>query len=140
MLDRLMRLPSRRARFEAEYRDRSLDLVLQAANCSSGLAQDGVRRGRRISAQRISFVRVRPGQVLFRRVNAATDLYSSGSATCASAFSATAMKCASSAAGRARSSARSGLLALSARDASKSRRNNRCARSQPRSNSAGETR
>ena len=30
VLDRLMRLPAQRARFEKEYRRRSLDLVLQA--------------------------------------------------------------------------------------------------------------
>jgi Fe-S-cluster-containing hydrogenase component 2 len=75
VLDRLMRLPSQRQRFEAEYRQRSLDLVLQGSDLFKGLAQDEYRKVVDYLRQRISFVRVSPGQVLFRQGDPVSDLY-----------------------------------------------------------------
>jgi CRP-like cAMP-binding protein len=75
VLDRLMRLPTRRARFEASYRDRSLDLVLQGSELFRGFGQDEYKRIVDYLRARLSFVRVSPGQVLFRQGETANDLY-----------------------------------------------------------------
>ena len=75
VLDRLMRLPSRRARFEAGYRDRSLDLVLQGSELFKGIGQEQYKRIVDYLRGRLSFVRVSPGQVLFRQGEPANDLY-----------------------------------------------------------------
>ncbi len=75
VLDRLMRLPTRRAKFEASYRDRSLDLVLQGSELFQGFGQDQYKQIVDYLRGRLSFVRVRPGQVLFRQGEAANDLY-----------------------------------------------------------------
>jgi Fe-S-cluster-containing hydrogenase component 2 len=75
VLDRLMRLPSRRAKFEAGYRERSLDLVLQTSDLFKNIGKDEYRAIVDYLRQRLSFVRVSPGQVLFRQGDRATDLY-----------------------------------------------------------------
>ncbi len=75
VLDRLMRLPSRRARFEASYRDRSLDLVLQSSELFRGLEHEHYKKMVDFLRERLSFVRVRPGQVLFRQGEMANELY-----------------------------------------------------------------
>jgi Fe-S-cluster-containing hydrogenase component 2 len=75
VLDRLMRLPSRRARFEAEYRTRSLSLVLRAAPLFNDLEQDQYNAIVDYLSDRISFLRVSPGQVLFRQGESANDLF-----------------------------------------------------------------
>lgn len=75
VLDRLMRLPTRRARFEASYRDRSLDLVLQGSQLFQGFDQAQYKQIVDYLRARLSFVRVRPGQVLFRQGEPANDLY-----------------------------------------------------------------
>ena len=75
VLDRLMRLPSRRARFEASYRDRSLDLVLQSSELFRGLEHEQYKKMVDFLRERLSFVRVRPGQVLFRQGEMANELY-----------------------------------------------------------------
>src|SRR5438477_3625902 len=44
VLDRLMRLPSQRKRFETEYRERSLDLALQNTDLFRGIEADEYRQ------------------------------------------------------------------------------------------------
>src|SRR4051812_22136407 len=75
VLDRLMRLPSRRAKFESEYRDRSLNLVLQGIELFRDLGQEQYEQIADYLRKRISFIRVRPGQILFRQGESATDVY-----------------------------------------------------------------
>jgi Fe-S-cluster-containing hydrogenase component 2 len=75
VLDRLMRLPSRRAAFEAAYRDRSLDLVLQGVDLFKDFPQSEYDQIVEFVRDRLSFVRVSPGQVLFEQGNEANDLY-----------------------------------------------------------------
>jgi CRP-like cAMP-binding protein/Fe-S-cluster-containing hydrogenase component 2 len=75
VLDRLMRLPSQRARFEGEYRQRSLDLVLQGSDLFRGIAQEDYRKIVNYLRQRVSFVRVSPGQTVFRQGDAVNNLY-----------------------------------------------------------------
>jgi Fe-S-cluster-containing hydrogenase component 2 len=75
VLDRLMRLPSQRQRFETEYRQRSLDLTLQNANLFKGIEPEEYRSVVDYLRQRLSFVRVQPGQTLFQYGDVATHLY-----------------------------------------------------------------
>ena len=75
VLDRLMRLPSQRERFEAEYRKSSIDLALQSTDLFRGLEPDEYRRIVDWLRNRLSFVRVQPGQTLFREGEVATHLY-----------------------------------------------------------------
>ena len=75
VLDRLMRVPSQRQRFEKEYRNRALDLVLQSSDLFKGIPQDQFRQIADYLRQRLSFVRVRPGQTLFRQGDRVNDLY-----------------------------------------------------------------
>ena len=75
VLDRLMRLPSRRAKFESSYRTRSLDLVLQSSELFRGVGQEQYKQVVDFLRSRLSFVRVSPGQVLFRQGEPANDLY-----------------------------------------------------------------
>jgi CRP-like cAMP-binding protein len=70
-----MRLPSRRRKFETTYRDRSLDLVLQGSELFQGFAQEQYQQIVDFLRARLSFVRVSPGQVLFRQDEPANDLY-----------------------------------------------------------------
>ena len=75
VLDRLMRLPSQRKRFEAEYRERSLDLALQNTNLFKGIEQDEYRRIVDFLRDRLSFVTVQAGQSLFDYGQTASHLY-----------------------------------------------------------------
>jgi Fe-S-cluster-containing hydrogenase component 2/CRP-like cAMP-binding protein len=75
VLDRLMRLPSRRAKFEGGYRERSLDLVLQSSDLFKNLGQAEYREIVDFIRRRLSFVRVSPGQVLFNQGDVADALY-----------------------------------------------------------------
>lgn len=75
VLDRLMRLPSRRRKFESAYRDRSLDLVLQSSELFKGFEQEQYKQIVDYLRARLAFVRVSPGQVLFRQGEPANDLY-----------------------------------------------------------------
>ena len=75
VLDRLLRLPSQRRRFEREYRNRALDLVLQANDLFKGIPLEQFRQMADYLRQRLSFVRVRPGQTLFRQGDRVDDLY-----------------------------------------------------------------
>jgi Fe-S-cluster-containing hydrogenase component 2 len=75
VLDRLMRLPSRRAKFEAGYRERSLDVVLQSIDLFRNIPHTEYRQLVDFVRERLSFVRVSPGQVLFNQGDRARDLY-----------------------------------------------------------------
>ncbi|MGZ4983488.1 MAG: cyclic nucleotide-binding domain-containing protein, partial [Chthoniobacterales bacterium] len=75
VLDRLMRLPTRRAKFETEYRDRSLNLVLQGTDMFRDLAYDQYNEIVDYLRNRITFLRVTPGQVLFRQGELANEIY-----------------------------------------------------------------
>ena len=75
VLDRLMRNPSQRQRFETDYRRKSLDLVLQGAELFENIAQDEYRKIVDFLRPRLTFVRVNPGQTLFRQGDRANALY-----------------------------------------------------------------
>ena len=75
VLDRLMRLPSQRERFESEYRESSLDLALQNTELFSGIEQGEYGRIVDYLRRRVSFVRVQAGQTLFEEGEIATRLY-----------------------------------------------------------------
>ncbi len=75
VLDRLMRLPSRRAKFEAEYRNRSLNLVLQGIDLFRDLAYEEYNEIVEYLRKRITFLRVTPGQVLFRQGELSNEVY-----------------------------------------------------------------
>ncbi len=75
VLDRLMRLPSQRARFEIEYRQRSLDLVLQGSDLFKGIEQEEYRKIVNYLRQRVSFVRVSPGQTIFEQGDEVNSLF-----------------------------------------------------------------
>ena len=75
VLDRMMRLPSRRQKFESTYRDRSLDLVLHSSELFRDIPEDKFTEIVDHLRKEISFVRVGPGQVLFRQGELANDLF-----------------------------------------------------------------
>ena len=75
VLDRLMRLPSQRRRFENEYRKSSLDLALQNNELFSGIEPGEYSRIVDYLRERLAFVRVQPGQTLFEQGEIATRLY-----------------------------------------------------------------
>jgi len=75
VLDRLMRLPSQRHRFETEYRESSLDLALQNTDLFSGIEPKEYGRIVDYLRHRVSFVRVQAGQTLFEEGDIATRLY-----------------------------------------------------------------
>lgn len=75
VLDRLMRLPSQHQRFEAGYRERSLDLALQNTDLFRGIEREEYGQIVDYLRQRLSFVRVQPGQTLFEAGEIATHLY-----------------------------------------------------------------
>ena len=75
VLDRLMRLPSQRRRFETEYRESSIDLALQNTDLFRGYEPGEYRQIVDYLRDRLSFVSVQPGQTLFREGDVATHLY-----------------------------------------------------------------
>lgn len=75
VVDRLMRLPSQRRRFETQYRERSLDLTLQYTDLFKNIEQEEYRRIIDYLRRRLAFVRVQPGQTLFEHGEVATHLY-----------------------------------------------------------------
>jgi Fe-S-cluster-containing hydrogenase component 2 len=75
VLDRLMRLPSQRDRFESDYRERALDLVLQGADHFRGIAENEFKKIVDFLRPCLSFVRVSPGQTLFRQGDRANAMY-----------------------------------------------------------------
>jgi Fe-S-cluster-containing hydrogenase component 2 len=75
VLDRLMRLPSQRDRFETAYRDRSLSHILQEADLFRGIGAEAYQNIVGYLRERLKFVRVKPGQVLFAQGDRVEDLY-----------------------------------------------------------------
>ncbi len=75
VLDRLMRIPNQRHRFENRYRQSSLDLALQNTDLFSGIDREEYTQVVDFLRQRLNFVRVQPGQTLFRQGDAADYLY-----------------------------------------------------------------
>jgi CRP-like cAMP-binding protein/Fe-S-cluster-containing hydrogenase component 2 len=75
VLDRLMRLPSLKGRFEAKYRERILDLALRHAELFDGIDDVEFKRIVDYLRPRITFVRVNPGQILFRQGDQSNAMY-----------------------------------------------------------------
>lgn len=75
VLDRLMRLPSLRSRFESEYRHRALDLVLEKTDLFRAIAEPEYQKIVNFLRERLSFVRLRPGQTLFEYGDRANFMY-----------------------------------------------------------------
>jgi CRP-like cAMP-binding protein/Fe-S-cluster-containing hydrogenase component 2 len=75
VLDRLMRLPSHRQRFETDYRKRALEIALQRADLFENLAEEEYRQIVSYLRPRLAFLRVSPGQTIFRQGDRANDLY-----------------------------------------------------------------
>ena len=75
VLDRLMRLPSQRARFEKKYRERTLELALQGTDLFKEIDSTEYRGIVNYLRDRLTYVRVKPGQTLFQQGDAATDLF-----------------------------------------------------------------
>jgi len=75
VLDRLMRLPSQRERFEKTYRDRSLNLVLQASGIFHDIPKEESAKIVDYMRHRITFLRINPGQVLFNQGDPSDCLY-----------------------------------------------------------------
>ena len=75
VLDRLMRLPSQRERIEAEYKDRALSLVLRSAALFKDLPERDHHEILDYLRERLSFVRVNPGQAIIRQGERATSFY-----------------------------------------------------------------
>jgi Fe-S-cluster-containing hydrogenase component 2/CRP-like cAMP-binding protein len=75
VLDRLMRLPTQRERFEIDYRTRALDLVLQGAALFEGIAEDEFKKIVNYLRPLLNFVRVSPGQTLFQQGDRADFMY-----------------------------------------------------------------
>jgi Fe-S-cluster-containing hydrogenase component 2 len=75
VLDRLMRLPTRRKLFEEAYRGKVLDLALRDSELFQNLDDKTYKEIVDYIRTRISFVRVRPGQVLFEQGAEADALY-----------------------------------------------------------------
>lgn len=75
VLDRLMRLPSLRERFEAEFRQRALNLVLQGTDLFRSITGQEYNDIVAFLGDKLNFIRVRPGQVLFEQGDRVDDLY-----------------------------------------------------------------
>ena len=76
VLDRIMRSPTQRAVFERLYRDRALATALHKSELFRGLqGDDEYPRSLDFLGSQISFVRVNPGQVIFRQGDMADNLY-----------------------------------------------------------------
>ena len=75
VLDRLMRLPSQRARFEKKYRERTLELALQGTDLFKEIDPTEYRGIVNYLRDRLTYVRVKPGQTLFQQGDVATDLF-----------------------------------------------------------------
>jgi Fe-S-cluster-containing hydrogenase component 2 len=75
VLDRLMRLPSQRERIERAYRERALDLVLRSTALFKNLPPSEFDQVINFLRERISFLRIVPGQSISRQGHPATDFY-----------------------------------------------------------------
>ena len=75
VLDRIMRSPNQRARFEKMYRDRALDVVLRNGELFEGLPADEYKKVVNFLRPNLKFVRVNPGQLMFRQGDWADAMY-----------------------------------------------------------------
>ena len=75
VLDRLMRSPAQRERFDAIYRASSLDVVLRESQLFQKLPADEFQRCADFLRPRLSFVRVSPGQTIFEQGDWADHFY-----------------------------------------------------------------
>lgn len=75
VLDRLMRSPAHRARFQALYRDRALDMILRRSDLFADVPPDEYRRCLDLLKPGLSFLNVAPGQVIFAEGDPADHLY-----------------------------------------------------------------
>jgi Fe-S-cluster-containing dehydrogenase component/CRP-like cAMP-binding protein len=75
VLDRLMRLPSHQERLQKDYRERALQQVLPRAEIFKHIEDRVFSEIVEFLRPRISFVRVSPGQTLFRQGDIAEDLF-----------------------------------------------------------------
>jgi len=75
VVDRLMRLPGLRERFDNEYRQRSLDLVLERTDLFKSIERKEYQEIVDFLRNRIGFVRVQPGQELFKQGDQATNMF-----------------------------------------------------------------
>jgi Fe-S-cluster-containing hydrogenase component 2 len=75
VLDRLMRSPMQRERFESIYRDRALNEVLRGGDLFRNLPEDEYNRCVEFLRPRLSFVRVNPAQTIFEQGDWADYLY-----------------------------------------------------------------
>ncbi len=75
VLDRLMRLPSQRGKFERLYRERSLDVVLSSVDLFKGIETAEYGRLIEFLRPRLSFLSVGAGQTVFRQGDPADGLY-----------------------------------------------------------------
>jgi CRP-like cAMP-binding protein/Fe-S-cluster-containing hydrogenase component 2 len=75
VLDRIMREPTGRQRFETMYRERVLELALQNAEIFRGLPPDEYEGCVRFLQSRLKFVRVSPRQLIFRQGEEADEMY-----------------------------------------------------------------
>jgi Fe-S-cluster-containing hydrogenase component 2 len=75
VLDRLMRLPSQRSRIEREYRQHAMELTLRSSGLFKDIPQAEYENIIAHLRQRISFVRVTPGQTICRQGDRASDFF-----------------------------------------------------------------
>lgn len=75
VLDRVMRSPTQRARFENLYRKRALQDVLRSAEVFQDLPHDEYQKVVEYLRPKLSFVRVSPGQVIFEQGARADMMY-----------------------------------------------------------------
>ncbi len=75
VLDRLMRRPSLRERFESGYRERALDLVLRKAELFRAMDEKEYQRLVEFLRKRMTFVQVKPGQVIFEQGDRADAMF-----------------------------------------------------------------
>src|SRR6185437_12186665 len=67
VLDRLMRVPSLRERFEGIYRENSLGVVLRESDLFKALPEEVAKQCAEFLRPKLSFVRVNPGQMIFEQ-------------------------------------------------------------------------
>jgi Fe-S-cluster-containing hydrogenase component 2 len=75
VLDRLMRSPSQRDRFEQIYRERALDVVLRNSDVFKGVPPQEYQGCIDFLRPKLTFLRVEPGQTLFSQGDWADNLY-----------------------------------------------------------------
>jgi Fe-S-cluster-containing hydrogenase component 2 len=75
VLDRIMRSPTQRARFETIYRESALEAGLRSSVLFQGLPADEYLRCIEFLKPRLSFLRASPGQVIFQQGDLADNLY-----------------------------------------------------------------